>query len=470
MLNRLASSLARKGGWVLRSLTSPPFDTTTTEGRTQERYRLAARASVANALSRICALLVMVLSVSLTVPYLGAERFGVWMTIASFTSMLIFLDLGVGNGLTNRVAQVAALGDAAALRATIGGGLVLLFLIACAASAGLALVAYWLPWHRLIKVQAAGLHAEMLDAVMLFAVMFGPMLFATGVQRVFAGLQQAGVSHAVVAACWLLSLPLLFWAASVEASIPVLLLVTLGMQALAALPLLLLLARRGLLHSLGLWAAMRAESRILLTSSLVFFVLQFGVMVTWGADSIILASVLGAGEVAIYSVAYRLFQLVSQPLSVVNGPLWGAYADAHARNDVGFIRSTLIKSLSMTAAFGGMGVLAVTVAGPWIVEVWLSGKISVPLHILAIFAVWTFFECLGTAFAMFLNGCGIVKAQIVTVAVLTLTAIPAKLFFAAQYGLAGMVMSYAILYVTALVTMYGVLFRSRLLQKLGLPH
>lgn len=91
-----------------RYLTFKPFETATEQGRSDERYRLAALTITANIFSRGMAMLVMVLSVTLTIPYLGAERFGVWMTIASFAGMLSFLDLGVGNALTNRVSYVEA--------------------------------------------------------------------------------------------------------------------------------------------------------------------------------------------------------------------------------------------------------------------------------------------------------------------------------------------------------------------------
>jgi len=44
------------------------------------------------------------------------------MTIASFVGMLTFLDLGVGNALTNKVAEAAAQDNAESLRRTISGG------------------------------------------------------------------------------------------------------------------------------------------------------------------------------------------------------------------------------------------------------------------------------------------------------------------------------------------------------------
>ena len=60
-----------------RYLRRQSFDRSTEDGRTAERYRLAAWATLANVGSRGAAMAVMVLSVSLTIPYLGAPRFGV---------------------------------------------------------------------------------------------------------------------------------------------------------------------------------------------------------------------------------------------------------------------------------------------------------------------------------------------------------------------------------------------------------
>ena len=62
-------------------------------------------------------LILMIVSVTATVSYLGPERFGVWMTISSFAVMLTFLDLGVGNALMNRVAEAASENNPGSMRA-----------------------------------------------------------------------------------------------------------------------------------------------------------------------------------------------------------------------------------------------------------------------------------------------------------------------------------------------------------------
>src|ERR1035437_6060231 len=82
-----------------------PFDTSTDQGRSQERYRRAALTTVSSVLARAVAVGTSLITVRLTIRYLGVERYGLWMTITSVVSLLWFADLGMGNGLLNAIAE-----------------------------------------------------------------------------------------------------------------------------------------------------------------------------------------------------------------------------------------------------------------------------------------------------------------------------------------------------------------------------
>ena len=147
-------------------------------------------------------MLVMVLSVRWTLPYLGEERFGVWMTIASFVGMLIFLDLGVGNALTNHVAMVAADGNKAPLTRTVSGGLGLLFLIGLVSSIMLCLVFRSLPWESIIKVRNPLINAEIQQALFFFSILFGVSIFTSGVQKIFCSGRLRLMPHQLLDRCF----------------------------------------------------------------------------------------------------------------------------------------------------------------------------------------------------------------------------------------------------------------------------
>lgn len=82
-----------------------PFDVSTPEGRSKERYRRAGLTTLTSIAARGISLLTVLISVPLTIGYLGAERYGLWMTISSVIAMIGFLDFGLGNGLLNAVSE-----------------------------------------------------------------------------------------------------------------------------------------------------------------------------------------------------------------------------------------------------------------------------------------------------------------------------------------------------------------------------
>lgn len=411
-------------------------------------------------------MLVMVLSVSLTLPYLGAERFGIWMTVASFAGMLTFLDLGVGNALTNRVASTASLNNATLLREAISGGLGLLILWGFAISTALMTIAYLIPWTNIIKVNNPSLYGEIKQAGIMFSALFGLNLITSGIQRIFAGIQEAYRAHLVSTLGSLLALFLLWLASKQQADIPILLLVTLGSQSCASILLLALLVKRKQFTMIGIKYAIDKEKKPLLDTGILFFILQVGTMVGWGADNLIISSTLGATHVAVYNITQRLFQFVSQPLAIINAPLWGAYCDAQSRNDKNFIRKTLKTSIFLTVIISTTGGLLIFSSSSWIINLWTEGKITVPNLLLILFFILTICESLGNSFAMFLNGCNIIKPQVVFVIILSFISLPAKLIFTSKYGISGLTSSWLIVYTTTILITYALLFKKYINEKL----
>lgn len=441
-----------------RYLRFHPFDVSTEVGRSAERYRLAAWAILANVASKGTAMAVMVLSVSLTIPYLGTQRFGIWMTVASFAGMLSFLGLGVGNALTNHVAGRAAQRDPVLLRQAISGGLGFLLMIGVAVGAGLYLLASGLPWARLIKVDDAVLLLEAQDAARLFAVLFGLNLFTTGIQSVFAGLQRTFEVYLAATLGSLVSLGVLLMAAQAQAGIPTLLVSTLGIQSLSTLLLLGLLLRRDLFSLREIRLAVKQETSGLIRIGGLFFVLQVGTMIGWGADALIISSALGPAQVAVYSIAQRLFQFVTQPLAMVNMPLWGAYADAHAKGDVAFIRRTFKASMLLTLGGSLLGAVILFSSSEWVLHYWTRGNVEVPTLLMGLVALWTVLECCGVAFAMFLNGVQVVRQQVIVVAAFCVLVLPLKIMGIERVGLIAIPLAAVAVYALTHIYFYGFVF------------
>jgi O-antigen/teichoic acid export membrane protein len=445
---------------VGRYLRIKPFDTATQEERTQERYRRAAWSTISNLLSKGLAMAVMLLSVNWTISYLGTERFGIWMTIASFAGMLKFLDLGVGNALVNHIAENAAQDKPIELEKSISGGLGFLGLIGVTVTVLLLLLAVLLPWAAVIKVADPQLVFETHRSAMLFALLFGLYLFTYGVQRVFWGLQRAFEGHFADSISSLLAIMALWVAAKSKADVTILLAATLGIQSLAGFPLLLLLFLRRQISLRGIMTSTRIEGNTLLRAGSLFLVLQIGTMIGWGADSLIISSTLGATSVVVYAVTQRLFQFVSQPLATVNAPLWSAYSDARVRGDRQFIRQTLWRSMMLTLALATSSVILIATFSDWLILTWTEGTLKVPQPFIYTFAILVTFECCGNAFAMFLNGMQIVRQQVIVVILFCFFTLPLKIISVHYLGEIAIPLTTLIVYAVIHVYFYGFLFRT----------
>ena len=214
---------------------------------------------------------------------------------------------------------------------------------------------------------------------------------------------------------------------------------------------------------------MANERPHLLRVGSLFVLLQLGSMVGWGGDSVILALLKGASEVAVYAVGFRLFQFASQPFAMLNAPLWAAYADAMARRDTRFVRQTLKRSFFVSVLGAAALSCVLLFAGPALILTWTRGAIVVPTHVLALFAVWTVLEAGGNAFGVYLNGCSIVTEQVVVVLAFCVVVLPLKLWLGSAGGAGGLLGAAIAAYLVVIVGLYGFVLRSRVMAPLEGP-
>jgi O-antigen/teichoic acid export membrane protein len=166
----------------------------------RRRYRLAAYTTAANIVSKSLSLVVLYVSVPLTIHYLGTERFGIWMTLASLIGFLGFLDFGIGSSLLNQVAYSAAKEPRERLRRLITHGLLLLTGLGIVLMAFLLCAARFSRLEGLFNVSNNVDPNELRTAAYTLAILIGLSLPIVGLQRVLWGLQRAFVYHFLVAA------------------------------------------------------------------------------------------------------------------------------------------------------------------------------------------------------------------------------------------------------------------------------
>jgi O-antigen/teichoic acid export membrane protein len=452
-----------------RPVDSAPIERPRAAGalRARDRLRRAGLTSVAIIGSRAIGAVTTIISVPLTLSYLGTERYGLWMTISSLIAFLAFTDLGIGNGLLTAIAHAHGRKDREATMRYAASGVWALAAVAAAIVIGLAATYPFISWADLFNISDPRARAESAPAMLAFGWCFALSLPLSAVSQIRYGLQEGYLNSAFVAAGNLLALAALLAVIGLRLGLPVL------VVALMGAPLLTGLLNAGLLFGRQRpWLTPRIERvdgptvSVLLRSGWQFLVLQLAMAAAFYSDSLIAARIIGPTAVAEYAVAVRLFLIPTILVTAGLSPLWPAYGEAIARGDIEWIRVTLRRSLALAILITlPLSVLLALAAEP-ILYVWIGEAVRPPPALIAGMAAWTVLNAIGTAVAMYLNGLHLLRVQVVTAVVMAVLNVTLSVVLAMRIGVAGVILGTVIAY--PLSTLIPLLvYLPRTLRRLG---
>lgn len=462
---RASSKLA----W-LKHFLSPAFNAASDVDRAKERYLRAAVTAVANGGELVSAMALTVCGVALALPYLGGDRFGIWLTVSSLASVLSFLDLGSGNAIISRVASLGEPGRSGQQRDAIVGGLSFLALIALLSSLGLCAAAALVPWHRIAGESSAGHIQEIKYSAVLFSGLFVFYALSSGLKKVYQGLQRAYVGHIAAIAGNLMGLGALIVATTHQAGVAMLLLATFGIPNLLAGSLLsYLLWREGFFTRMS-FISITHEAKKLWPAGSMFLIMQIGVLIHSTSELLLIASLVGPGAVTLFSVSQRPFQYSLLMVRLAAAPLWAIYAEAYARREAIFIRKTA--KLQMWLSLGTIVLLVVPLACVHnnVVQLWTSGRVDPPVTLTLALAGWVTVEALCTPLTTLMNGCGKLRAQVAVSIFLVVVQLPAKVCMLAFFGVVEMAWVALAIQAFSSVFFYLAIFRREIFEPLAIAR
>ncbi len=440
-----------------------PFPTETEEGRAAERIRRVALTAAASLLGKSASAVTTLLSVPLTIVYLGPERYGLWLTVSSTIAMLTFADLGIGNGLVTKLAEADGRNDLATMKKLTSSAFAILSAISALLSVALVVACPHIDWSRLLSLKSSVARTEVPTAVLTL----GLLTFVTMPVSVVAKVQ-SGLQEGVQVALWamggtVLSVGALVLVTHMQVGLVGLILAVSGTPVLVTIVNFLwcfTVSHRHLRPSLR--SANFSTALSLLRIGLLFVMLQIGVAFAFLSDNFVVANRLGSAAVAGLAVPAKLFSLMLLPVTLIVGPLWPAYGEARARGDISWMRR-IYKRLTLGSVGLALvsGILLVFL-GSLIVRIWSRGVVDSTYAVLIPLAIWTCLTSWGQSAAALLNGTGQITGQAICAVVLAGTAFYLKWILVDTSGLPGVVWASVISYLIVVVVPVSVLVHREL--------
>jgi O-antigen/teichoic acid export membrane protein len=440
------------GGWATRV------------GQISRRDRRALITAATSVCARLITLGAALATVRLSIGYLGAARYGLWMTVTAVTVVLAFSDLGIGNAIINRMSVAFAADERVRASKDVSSATAILSAVALVILLTCAVLLPVLPWPRIYNVvgQAA---SEAGPTTLVFVACFAVLIPLGLVQKVQLGFQEGAISNLWTIGGALLSVGLLIVAIKMRLGLPWLVLAVSG----------------GPVLSTGLnWIQEFVYSRPWLRPRLsqleprvgvqlartggLFLGLQVAGAVAFSSDNFIAAQLLGPVAVAQYSVTQRLFLSVPALVSVAAVALWPAYGEALVHADRKWIRRTLLRSSVFAVGVTGIGGVVLVLAAPivfgFLVGPGLIPPIALTLGFLAFSVVYAF----GNVVSMLLNAANVIAFQLITASAMAVTSIVLKIELGRSFGVAGIIWGTVIAYtlISILPIVFYIRYRRRI--------
>ncbi len=407
--------------------------------RGEERHRRAILTGSVATFARIVQISSSLVTVPLTLKYLGNERFGLWMTISSVLAMAAFADFGIGNGVLNTVAKAFGKDDVEQVRRAASSGFALLSLIAVCLIAVFESIYRMIDWGSFFRVKSPQAISEAGPALAVFVICFALNISLDVVQRV-----QLGVQRGYFFSLWQLigsTLGLLGVFAGIwfHVGLPTL------VAAIAGAPLLA--TTFNAIHFFGFIRPDLRPSVSFVRPEMVlqiaklggfFFVLQLVIAFSYSADNFILARALGAVNVPEYSIPQRMFSLITMISGMLVAPLWPAYGEALSRGDISWVKNALNRSLLLVFVATALASCILLLLANQLIHWWVGPRIHPPLLLLVGLAVWVVIAATGDALGAFLNGCEVIRPQLVIAPVFAVGCLASKIYFVHRFGIVAM--------------------------------
>ena len=423
---------------------------------------MASYSSLANLLALIAQTVVSVATVRLTLPYLGEERFGVWMTVVGIAGLLTFADFGIGNALISRVAAARAGAAGVEPHVAVTGGLACLFVIGLSVGAVVAGISAVMPWSLFVRGGLSPLlEVEFRQSAILFGSLFGAFLFTSGLRKVYEGLQRGYVAHGMMAVCSCISLALLCISADRQSGIPLLIMTTFGVNAILPSLLVAPLTSTGYFRPRVAAAAGCHEWRQLIRAGSLYSVVQVGSLLLQGSEPMLIAGLQGSSVLAGFAVVQRLFQIVVTPARILVTPYWGAYADAYARGDHDSIWRMLRHQTLLTALLTTTLAATLTATSGWVMRIWTKDAIPADPALIAACCCLCVLDGVMLPFGMYLNGIGCIRPQAAATIFALFTYFPAKIAALAYGGLTWMIYTTIAFQLANCLLFYGIFYRKQ---------
>ena len=361
---------------------------------------------------RGASILLSFILIPLTIKYIKPDVYGVWLTLTSLVGWIAMFDIGIANGLKNKLSESLAAKKYNNAKTLVSTSYLIITLIAIFLILVYFIINQFISWQYVFNSPFIPEY-ELRKVVNIVAIFFLLKFVADIINVVSAAFQMVAVSSFLLFLSNL-GLTISVWILSKTSESDMILLAFL----LSSIPFLISLIASIILYSTNFKIVKPSlkyinlkESKGVFSLGWQFFVLQIVVVVIFQSDNILISHFFDPKEVTNFNVAYKYYSILAVIFSILLTPYWTAFNEAYFKKEISWIKISIKKLIKYFFVSLIISVFMIIVSSNFF-NYWVGDDIKISLELSISLCFYIAIMNWSSIFSNFLNGIGKIRLQI----------------------------------------------------------
>lgn len=385
-------------------------------------------------------ILISLILVPMTLSYLNPYEYGIWLTLSSILTWVYIFDIGLGNGLRNKLTEALALNDLKLARIYVSTAFFSLLILVVAIYLLFMVAQPWMNWNLILNVDAQKVQNLSYIVIIVFTFFCASFVLRL-VGNIYMAYQQPAINDLLSLIANIVSLILIYFCTLfTEGSLEKVAIIY------SAAPVLIFL----LAYPVTFWKLKEIRPsmswvrfgylRELMSLGVQFFIIQMACLVLFMTSNLIITQIFGPESVTPYNIAFKYFSLVNTGFTIIITPIWSAITDAYANKDLTWIRQTMKKLIGIWLGGIGLTIIMVLISN-YVYGIWIGEEVHIPFILSVLCGLYVSISNWNNIFAYFINGVGKVRLQLYSSIISGVVFFPLAFYLGSVLGIAGVLLA-----------------------------
>lgn len=367
------------------------------------------------AIFKIINILCSFIIIPLTINYVSPSIYGIWLTLYSIISWFSIFDVGLGNGLRNKLSEALAFNDYDKSKKLISTTYVIISKIALILFCFSILSIYILDWNKILKIPT-DFNENINTIIIVFSLGFCIRFIVQLISNVFFAIQKAYLSELCILFGNIITLILIIFIKDYfdnKLTFLVCALLYPGIISLIGISIFLFKTKRYKILSPSIKYNEKGLINDLFSLGTKFFLLQISSVISYSIVNFLIIQFLTPEDVTKYNIAYKYFSILLIANNIICTPLWSTFTEAFVKEDYTWLKKTIKTLIKIWIVWGFVTIIMVLLSN-FIYKIWIGQDLEIPISLSIVLGLFMLNCAWNGIFTSFINGTGKIFIQMIT--------------------------------------------------------